>query len=80
MAKAKAKPQELPIWEDETGFVANMKAAAIKHADNNLLFEIALKHFHCDNPSPTAVEDAINELDVRLTRRLVQSALRVRAS
>ena len=78
MAKNKTKSQKPTIFGEDTGYVAKMKEAAIKHADNNLLFEIALKHFYCDNPSPTAAEDACHELRVRIIGLLVQGAVKGR--
>ena len=79
MAKNKIKTQMPTVFGENTGFSEKMKAAAIEHADNNILFEIALKHFFCDNPSPTAGEDASRELRVRVKELLVQNALKRRA-
>ena len=78
MAKNKTKSQKPTVFGKDTGYVAKMREAAIKHADSNLLFELALKHFYCDNPSPTAVEDACNELNSRFISLLVQNALKRR--
>ena len=78
MAKKKTKSQKLPAFGEETGYSKNMKAACIKHADKNILFEIALKHIFCDNPLPTAAEDACSELHSRVISLLVQNALKKR--
>ena len=55
-----------------------MKAIAIILAPNNLLFELALKHFHCDNPSPNAVEDVVKELRKRIRMRKLERALEMK--
>ena len=78
MAKNNTKSQKLPAFGEDTGYVAKMKAAAIKHADNNIIFELALKHLYCDNPSPTAVEDAGREFRARVKSQLVQAGLKKR--
>ena len=65
MAKNKTESQKSLVFGEETGFATNMKAACIKHADNNFLHELALKHIFCDNPSPTAAEDICREVRIR---------------
>ena len=69
MAKTKTNSQVSTVFGQETGFVEKMKVAAIENADNNVLFELALKHLHCDNPSPSAVKDFLKELRSRLRAR-----------
>ena len=78
MAKKKTKSQKLPAFGEDTGFSTGMKAACIKKADKNFLHEIALKHIFCDNPLPTAAEDACNELHSRVISLLLQNALNKR--
>ena len=80
MAKKKTKSQKLPAFGEETGYSKNMKAACIKHADKNFLFEIALKHIFCDNPLPTAAEDACREVRVRVKSLLVHNAVKKRVA
>ena len=78
MAKAKTKSHKPAVFGKETGFVANMKALATENAPNNLLYELALKHFHCDNPSPTATEDFAKELRKRIRMRELDRALEMK--
>ena len=78
MAKNKTKTLKPTVFGEYTGFSEKMKAACIKHADNNILHEIALKHIFCDNPSPTAGEDASRELRARVKGLLVHNALKRR--
>ena len=80
MVKKKKKSQKLPAFGEETGYSKNMKAACIKHADNNFLFELALKHVFCDNPSPTATEDLCRDIRVRVISLLVENAVKNRNS
>ena len=78
MAKTKTKSQDPLVFGKENGFVKKMEVAAIENADKNFLFDIALKHFHCDNPSPSATKDAIKEIRKRIRMFRLEKALEIK--
>ena len=78
MAKNKTKTPHTSFIEAVSAYNAKAKEIAIKNADSNFLCEILLKHIFCDNPSPTAGEDACREVRVRVKELLVHNALKRR--